>query len=280
MATDRTIARINLFSIDTSYRKSGFSAVRPHPRDERGGTAGSAITLRECPLGCRSYGEIRSCTPNSSGRNDSNHRDTGIPAAGSLSGGLSGCLLPARERFLPRSPTKLYRGKEFGGNRCEIRIPGCFPHHDGRSGPHRKNALVVPVEFPEETLYPVPNHRVPHPPADGDPDFPRNGDAPLSRGGAEIPVDAVVRRGCARPPANHIPVFAVGAQHFRLGQPNTPHPRLGLPKSGYGYFLPLTETASRFRPFARRREMICLPAGVDMRRRNPWVRRRRLLCGW
>jgi hypothetical protein len=44
-----------------------------------------------------------------------------------------------------------------------------------------------------------------------------------------------------------------------------------------GYFLPPIETESRFRPFARRRDMICLPAGVDMRRRNPWVRRRRLL---
>jgi hypothetical protein len=47
-------------------------------------------------------------------------------------------LLPALDTFLLLSPPALYRGKELGGHRREIRFPGGFPHHDGRSGPRRK----------------------------------------------------------------------------------------------------------------------------------------------
>jgi hypothetical protein len=47
---------------------------------------------------------------------------------------------------------------------------------------------------------------------------------------------------------------------------------------GSGYFLGMM-TASRFRPFLRRRESTSRPSLVRMRFLNPLVRNRLLLCG-
>jgi hypothetical protein len=138
---------------------------------------------------------------------------------------------------------------------------------------------MEPVELPQDPLHPVADHRGPDPPADGDPDLPGDGPDFRRRTNTAVPVDGKMRRGRAHPQANHVPVFAVGTKDIRLGKPKIPHRPLPFPIR-MDYFLPLTETASRFRPFARRRERTSLPAGVDMRRRNPWVRSRRLLCGW
>lgn len=43
---------------------------------------------------------------------------------------------------------------------------------------------------------------------------------------------------------------------------------------------PRRQTERRFRPFSRRAAMTFRPSAVRIRRRNPWTRFRRRLCGW
>ena len=169
--------------------------------------------------------------------------------------------MPSRGIFLHLSPPPLQRGQDLGGYRRKIRIPGSFPHHDGRPRSDRKHALVSPVEFPEEPLHPVPDHRVPHTTADGNPDLPVDGPPPRHCDRAVIPVYGVVRGGRAFPLTNHFPVFAVGSHHFSLRQPVLYHPRPGpsgqgrlfLASDGDGKPLPPFRATSGKDLLARRR---------------------------
>lgn len=64
----------------------------------------------------------------------------------------------------------------------------------------------------------------------------------------------------------------------RLSQAITPAEGSTRRFRGHGYF-DATVTASRFRPFARRRLRTARPALVFMRARKPWVRLRRIRLG-
>ena len=169
-----------------------------------------------------------------------------------------------------RPPPHPDRRKQFFRHGSQTRKGRGLLHRYRRTAPAGKDAFVEPVELPQDPFHAVSRRGPSRPLPDGDADFP-------DISPEVIAINVEMQGGSAFPLADHFPELPVGAEPFFPGKPEI-LPRRALP-GRQGHFLPLTVTERRFRPFARRREMTALPAGVDIRLRNPWVRFRRRLCG-
>jgi hypothetical protein len=128
--------------------------------------------------------------------------------------------------------------------------------------------LVQAEEFPQDPLEAVAHH--------GRPDPAPGGDADLADRGATVAIDGEVGGMRPLPLPHHLAEFPVGAHPLVSWQPGVLLWRAALP-GREDHFFPLTATVRRLRPLARRRDRTSLPALVDIRSRNPWVRFLRVL---
>ncbi len=192
----------------------------------------------------------------------------GIFPVDRFSGRQSGYPRFSQGKLLFFPPASRDRRQKFFRDRFKLQPGRGFFHRYGRAASAWENAFMKPVELSQDPFYPVADNGHSGPLSDRNPYF-------SSGPSREIAVNVEMHGGGALPHSHHFPELPVGSQPLFRRKPKILRRRV-LPDR-QAHFLPLTVTERRLRPFARRRERIALPAEVDIRLRNPWVRFRLML---